>query len=167
EDGMNGVTEAQTAKTFAQPECRLLIVAEKFQTGFDQPLLHTMYVDKKLSGVNAVQTLSRLNRVHPDKEEAMVLDFANDGDEIVKSFAPYYETTLLSEETDPHLLYDLQQALSGAGVFSQTDIDEFAKRYFGNQSQDLLYAVLKPLVSRFEELDGDEQNDFRAKLTDY
>jgi type I restriction enzyme R subunit len=126
-----------------------------------------MYVDKKLSGVNAVQTLSRLNRVHPDKEETMVLDFANDADEIIESFAPYYETTLLSEETDPHLLYDLQQALSGAGVFNQTDIDEFAKRYFGDQSQDLLYAVLKPLVSRFEELQEDEQNEFRGKLTDY
>src|SRR5207244_34765 len=79
EAGMNGVSEAQTAKTFALLDYRLLVVAEKFQTGFDQPLLHTMYVDKKLSGVNAVQTLSRLNRVHPDKEETMVLDFANDG----------------------------------------------------------------------------------------
>jgi type I restriction enzyme, R subunit len=167
EAGMNGVGEAQTAKTFAQPEYRFLVVAEKFQTGFDQPLLHTMYVDKKLSGVNAVQTLSRLNRVHPDKEETVVLDFANEADEIVAAFAPYYETTLLSEETDPHLLYDLQQALSGAGLFSQTDVDEFATRYFGNQSQDLLYAVLKPLVSRFEELQEDEQNDFRAKLIDY
>jgi len=108
-----------------------------------------------------------LNRVHPDKEETMVLDFANEGDEIVDSFAPYFEATLLSEETDPHLLYDLQQALSGAGVFTRADIDEFAKRYFGNQSQDLLYAVLKPLVSRFEELDNGEQENFRAKLTDY
>jgi type I restriction enzyme R subunit len=167
EPGMNGVSEAQTAKTFAQPEYRFLVVAEKFQTGFDQPLLHTMYVDKKLSGVNAVQTLSRLNRVYPGKDETMVLDFANEGDELLAAFAPYYESTLLSEETDPHLLYDLQQALSGAGVFTQADIDEFAKRYFGSQSQDMLYAVLKPLVSRFEELDSNEQNEFRAKLTDY
>jgi type I restriction enzyme R subunit len=97
----------------------------------------------------------------------MVLDFANEADEIVAAFAPYYETTLLSEETDPHLLYDLQQALTSAGVFVQADIDEFAKRYFGDQSQDQLYAVLKPLVSRFEELQEEEQNDFRAKLTDY
>ncbi len=82
----------------------------------------------------------------------MVLDFANEGDEIVDSFAPYFEATLLSEETDPHLLYDLQQALSGAGVFTRADIDEFAKRYFGNQSQDLLYAVLKPLVRALRNL---------------
>ena len=167
ETGMNGVSEAQTAKTFAQPEYRVLVVAEKFQTGFDQPLLHTMYIDKKLSGVNAVQTLSRLNRVHPDKEETMVLDFANDADEIVASFAPYYEATLLSEATDPHLLYDLQQALCGSGVFTQADIDEFASRYFGDQSQDQLYAVLKPLVARFEELDSEEEDEFRTKLNDY
>jgi type I restriction enzyme R subunit len=167
EANMNGFSEAQTAKTFAQPDYKILIVAEKFQTGFDQPLLHTMYVDKKLSGVNAVQTLSRLNRVHPDKEETMVLDFANDADEIIEAFKPYYEATLLSEATDPNLLYDLQQALTGFGVFSQSDIDEFSTRYFGNETQDRLYAVLKPLVAKFEELDGEEQNDFRAKLTDY
>jgi type I restriction enzyme, R subunit len=167
EAGMNGVSEAQTAKTFAQPDYRFLIVAEKFQTGFDQPLLHTMYVDKKLSGVNAVQTLSRLNRVHPDKEETMVLDFANEADEIIEAFTPYYETTLLSEATDPNLLYDLQQALSAFGVFGQADVDEFAKRYFGSEPQDRLYAVLKPLVERFEELEAEEQNNFRGKLTDY
>jgi type I restriction enzyme, R subunit len=167
EANMNGFSEAQTAKTFEQPDYRFLIVAEKFQTGFDQPLLHTMYVDKKLSGVNAVQTLSRLNRVYPGKEETMVLDFANDGDEIVNAFKPYYEATLLSEETDPNLLYDLQHALSGFGVFSQNDVDEFAKQYFGNETQDRLYAVLKPLVGRFEELEPDEQDDFRSKLTDY
>jgi type I restriction enzyme R subunit len=167
EANMNGFSEAQTAKTFAQPDYRLLIVAEKFQTGFDQPLLHTMYVDKKLSGVNAVQTLSRLNRVHPGKEETMVLDFANDSDEIIAAFKPYYEATLLSEATDPNLLYDLQQALSGFGVFSKIDIDEFAKRYFGSETQDRLYAVLKPLVERFEELEAEEQNNFRSRLTDY
>jgi type I restriction enzyme R subunit len=167
EANMNGFSEAQTAKTFEQSDYRFLIVAEKFQTGFDQPLLHTMYVDKKLSGVNAVQTLSRLNRVYPGKEETMALDFANDADEIIEAFKPYYEATLLSEATDPNLLYDLQQALSGFGVFSQNDVDEFAKRYFGNETQDRLYAVLKPLVERFEELESDEQNDFRGKLTDY
>ena len=100
---MNGFSEAQTAKTFERPEYRFLIVANKFQTGFDQPLLHTMYVDKKLGGVNAVQTLSRLNRTHPEKEGTMVLDFANKADEIKAAFEPYYETTLLSEATDPNL----------------------------------------------------------------
>jgi type I restriction enzyme, R subunit len=104
EPGMNGFPEAQTARTFDRPEYRFLIVANKFQTGFDQPLLHTMYVDKKLGGVNAVQTLSRLNRTHPEKKGTMVLDFANESDEIKAAFEPYYETTLLSEATDPNLL---------------------------------------------------------------
>ena len=94
--------EAQTAGTFAGTEYRFLIAANKFQTGFDQPLLHTMYVDKKLGGVNAVQTLSRLNRTHPEKQSTMVLDFANESDEIKASFEPYYETTILSEATDPN-----------------------------------------------------------------
>ena len=110
ESGMNSagqdrvISDRQTAAEFEKPEHRFLVVASKFQTGFDQPLLHTMYVDKKLGGVNAVQTLSRLNRMHPGKPGTMVLDFANEADEIKKAFEPYYETTLLSEETDPNLL---------------------------------------------------------------
>ena len=104
EANMNGFAETQTAETFKRPEYRFLIVAEKFQTGFDQPLLHTMYVDRKLSGVHAVQTLSRLNRVHPGKEETMVLDFANEPEDIKESFEPYYDRLLLSEATDPNLL---------------------------------------------------------------
>ena len=103
ESNMNGFTETQTAKTFERLEYRFLVVANKFQTGFDQPLLHTMYVDKKLGGVNAVQTLSRLNRTHPEKKGTMVLDFENEADEIKAAFEPYYETTLLSESTDPNL----------------------------------------------------------------
>ena len=98
ESAMNGIPEAQTAKTFESPDYRFLIVANKFQTGFDQPLLQTMYVDKKLGGVNAVQTLSRLNRIHPDKIGTIVLDFENESDEIRAAFQPYFETTLLSEE---------------------------------------------------------------------
>ena len=113
ESGMNTIPEAQTARTFEIPEYRFLIVANKFQTGFDQPLLHTMYVDKKLGGVNAVQTLSRLNRIHPDKQSTMVLDFTNESDEIKASFEPYYETTILSEATDPNLLYEKQGRLGG------------------------------------------------------
>lgn len=109
EAGMNGFSENQTAEALKQPENRFLIVAEKFQTGFDQPLLYTMYVDKILSGVNAVQTLSRLNRIYPpDKEDTMVLDFANEADDIQKAFQPYYEATLLTESTDPNKLYDIK-----------------------------------------------------------
>ena len=105
ESSMNGFPEAQTAKTFERQEYRFLIAANKFQTGFDQPLLHTMYVDRKLGGVTAVQTLSRLNRtLAPQKTGTMVLDFANESDEIKAAFEPFYETTLLSEATNPNLL---------------------------------------------------------------
>ncbi|MBV5343959.1 type I restriction endonuclease subunit R, partial [bacterium] len=99
ETHMNGFSEKQTAEQFKKSENKFLIVAEKFQTGFDQPLLHTMYVDKKLAGVHAVQTLSRLNRIHPQKRDTMVLDFINHVDDIQKSFEPYFETTILSEAT--------------------------------------------------------------------
>lgn len=168
EPRMNGIPEAQTAKTFELPEYRFLIVANKFQTGFDQPLLHTMYVDKKLGGVNAVQTLSRLNRTHPDKKSTMVLDFANDADEIKAAFEDYYETTLLSEATDPNLLYEVQTRLRGFPVYTDTDLDTFAKLYFDPKTtQDRIYAVLDPLVERFNALSKDEQHDFRGELTDY
>ncbi|MEW5708627.1 MAG: hypothetical protein AB1830_06920 [Pseudomonadota bacterium] len=130
ESNMNGFPEAQTAKTFERPEYRLLIVANKFQTGFDQPLLHTMYVDKKLGGVNAVRTLSRLNRTHPEKKSTMVLDFANEAAEIQAAFEPYYETTLLSEAADPNLLYEMEQRLAAFPVYTTADIEAFAKIYF-------------------------------------
>jgi type I restriction enzyme R subunit len=110
---MNGFSDKQTAEQFNKPEYRFLIVAEKFQTGFDQPLLHTMYVDKVLSSVAAVQTLSRLNRTHPRKSETMVLDFANHADDIQRAFEPYFEATILSEGTDPNKLYDLQGGFRG------------------------------------------------------
>lgn len=168
ESGMNGFPEAQTAKMFERPEYRFLIAANKFQTGFDQPLLHTMYVDKKLGGVNAVQTLSRLNRTHPEKRSTMVLDFANEADEIKKAFEPYYETTLLSEATDPNLLYEIETRLADFGVYTEKDVQEFAKVYFNARAtQDRLYAALTPLVDRFRELSKEERADFRGLLTDY
>jgi type I restriction enzyme R subunit len=168
ESGMNGFTEAQTAKTFESSEYRFLIVANKFQTGFDQPLLHTMYVDKKLGGVGAVQTLSRLNRTHPEKKGTMVLDFANESNEIKAAFEPYYETTLLSESTDPNLLYENQTHLAAFPVYTSTDVDAFAKVYFDSKAaQDRLYAVLGPVVERFQEISEQEQREFRGQLTDY
>jgi len=169
ESNMNGFPETQTAKTFERPEYRFLIVANKFQTGFDQPLLHTMYVDKKLGGVNAVQTLSRLNRtLPPDKKGTMVLDFANEADEIKAAFEPYYETTLLSEATDPNLLYEIQTRLAAFPVYSEADVEPFAKVYFDPKAtQDQLYAVLAPVVEHFEALSPEEQHDFRGQLTDY
>ena len=168
ESSMNTIPEAQTARTFESPEYRFLVVANKFQTGFDQPLLHTMYVDKKLGGVNAVQTLSRLNRTHPEKQSTMVLDFTNESDEIRASFEPYYETTILSEATDPNLLYEKQGRLGELPVFTEADVEEFATIYFGpDPAQDRLYATLAPALERFQELDEDERHDFRGELSDY
>ena len=111
--------EQQNRRLYRSPtQYRFLIVADKFQTGYDQPLLHTMYVDKMLSGIKAVQTLSRLNRAHPLKYDTFVLDFMNDVDTIQKAFADYYRTTILSEETDPNKLHDMKAALDGAQVYS-------------------------------------------------
>lgn len=169
EAGMNGFSESQTAKTFNRDENRLLIVAEKFQTGFDQPLLHTMYVDKKLGGVNAVQTLSRLNRVHPpSKQETMVLDFANEADEIQKAFEPYYDRTILTEKTDPNLLYDLETRLEQFHFCTEQEVDRFAEIYFSPKgTQDRLFAALQPTVDRYKAATEEERSDFRGTLTDY
>jgi type I restriction enzyme R subunit len=168
EANMNGFPEGQTAKTFEGPEYRFLIVANKFQTGFDQPLLHTMYVDKKLGGVNAVQTLSRLNRTHRDKIGTVVLDFANEADEIKAAFEDYYETTLLSEATDPNLLYEVQTRLAGFPVYTEADVNDFARVYFEPRATlDQLYSALAPMVERFSQLSDEEKEDFRGQLTDY
>ena len=145
-----------------------MIVANKFQTGFDQPLLHTMYVDKKLGGVNAVQTLSRLNRIHADKPGTMVLDFANESDDIQAAFQPYYETTVLSEATDPNLLYEIQTRLKTFPMFTDEDVESFARVFFaGGTTLDQLYAALAPVVARFSVLQEGERQDFRGQVTDY
>jgi len=169
EANMNGVSERQTAGTFEQPEYRFLVVANKFQTGFDQPLLHTMYVDKKLGGVNAVQTLSRLNRIHPPhKKETMVLDFANEAEEIKEAFEPYYERTILSEATDPNLLYTLQGEVMAFDLFTEAEVEAFVAVLFDSgSSQADVYATLAPVVDRYEALDSDVQLEFRGKLGDY
>ena len=168
ESGMNGVPESQTAKTFEASECRLLIVANKFQTGFDQPLLHAMYVDKKLGGVNAVQTLSRLNRTHLDKRGTMVLDFANESDDILAAFRPYYGKTALSEAADPNLLYEIQTHLRVFPVYTDEDVKAFTRAYFGDKpTQDRLYAALAPAAERFADLRVEERRDFRGLVTDY
>ena len=174
ESGMNSagqqrvISDRQTAAAFREPEYRFLVVASKFQTGFDEPLLYAMYVDKKLGGVNAVQTLSRLNRTHLGKQGTTVLDFANDAEEIKKSFEQYYETTLLSEATDPNLLYEIQGRLSDFGVFATDDVDAFARVYFNPKAtQDRLYATLETSRQRSKELTIEERRDFRGQLTDY
>jgi type I restriction enzyme, R subunit len=168
ESNMNGFSETKTAEIFKQEPYRILIVANKFQTGFDQPLLHTMYVDKKLGGVNAVQTLSRLNRIYPGKHETMVLDFANEAEDIEKAFAPYYEKTKLSKDTDPNLLYDLQTKLASFHFYSEEDINRFATIYFDPKgTQDKLNAALAPVVERYTEAFDEDKADFKGHLTDY
>lgn len=168
EAGMNRFPEAQTAATFQRDDYRLLIVANKYQTGFDEPRLHTMYVDKKLGGVNAVQTLSRLNRIYPGKAETMVLDFANAAEEIQAAFAPYYRRTLLTEATDPNLLYDIQTRLDAFDLYSAGDVERFAAVYFDRAAtQDRLHALLEPVVARYQEASEEGQVEFRGQLTDY
>ena len=120
ESGMNGFPESQTAKRFDEPEFGVLIVAEKFQTGYDQPLLHTMFVDKMLTGLDAVQTLSRLNRIHPEKTDTFVLDFRNEADAITEAFKPWYEQTV-AIPTDPNLLHDLADALLALQVLDDAE----------------------------------------------
>jgi type I restriction enzyme, R subunit len=164
---MNGFPETQTAKAYRRVENRFLVVANKFQTGFDEPLLHTMYVDKRLGGVSAVQTLSRLNRVHPEKRETMVLDFANEAEDIQKAFQPYYEETILSEGTDPNLLYDRYDVLLEFPVFTEADVDRFAEAYYSGAGQDSIISHLVPARDRFRELTEEEQTDFRKAVLDY
>jgi type I restriction enzyme R subunit len=168
EAGMNGAPETQTRNTFERAECKFLIVAEKFQTGFDQPLLHAMYVDKKLSGVNCVQTLSRLNRTHRDKENPVVLDFANEADEIRDAFQPYYDATFLTEATDPNKLYDLKRKAEEFLLYYQQDVDAFAAVYFGaDPTQEKLRPILDVVVDRFGVADEDVQKQFRKAVTDF
>jgi len=147
-----------------QDPYRFLIVADKFQTGYDEPLLHTMYVDKKLSGIKAVQTLSRLNRAHPSKYDTFVLDFSNDSDTIKESFADFYRTTLLSEETDPNKLHDLQGDLDRAQVYSIEQIDDLVTKYISGADRDKLDPILDQCVAIYQsDLDEDNQVDFKSK----
>ncbi len=166
---MNGLPETQTAKAFGRDEYQFMVVAYKFQTGFDQPLLHTMYVDKKLAGVHAVQTLSRLNRTIPgEKDETMVLDFSNEAEEIQKAFEPYYERTILSEGTDPNQLYDLEGRLEAMGIYTPEEVENVARIYFdpkGTQGQ--VYGALAAPVDRFRDASEDAQTAFRGALNDY
>ncbi|KKP64865.1 MAG: Type-1 restriction enzyme R protein, partial [Candidatus Moranbacteria bacterium GW2011_GWF2_34_56] len=164
---MNGIPEKNTAEEFKKDGFRFLIVAEKFQTGFDQPLLSAMYVDKKLGGVSAVQTLSRLNRTHVDKEDAFVLDFVNDTEEIKEAFQPYYTTTVLSEATDPNILHNLQRDILSFKIFSEQEIDVFVEEYFNNATPAKINSFLDDIVSRFDKHLPEERQDFKSKATDY
>ena len=161
---LNGFSSSLIADRIQEDPYRFLVCADKFQTGYDEPLLHTMYVDKPLSGVKAVQTLSRLNRAHPKKHDAFVLDFANDTDTIEDAFADYYRTTVLAEETDPDKLHDLKAALDGYQVYTPTQVDELVERYLSGADRDRLDPILDACVSLYRaELDEDGQVDFKGK----
>ena len=174
EVGLNGgIRETALAEEFKADQYRILIAANKFQTGFDQPLLHTMYVDKRLADVQAVQTLSRLNRVCPGKEDTFVLDFVNQADEIERAFKPYYEQTIVAETAEPNRLYELQHQLESAMVFSEAEVKGFCnvfytpkeKRTVTDQAQ--LNGFLNPGVDRFRALPEEKQDEFRSALKAY
>ena len=160
-------------ETFERDDYRVLLVAEKYQTGFDQPLLQTLYVVKKLAGVQAVQTLSRLNRMSPGKARTLVLDFANEEADIYTAFKPYYEATPIGENADPHRLSELQHKLLEWAIFAPDDVNAFAeiwyrgKRDHSATDHRVMNAVLDAVVQRFKEKTEAEQDEFRGQLTAY
>jgi type I restriction enzyme R subunit len=160
-----GLKEKELPDTFAKPEFRLLLVAEKYQTGFDQPLLHTMYVDKRLAGIQAVQTLSRLNRTHPLKDDTFVLDFVNDPTEIQEAFKQYYEGSVMGEEVDPDRLYEVKAELDEQGIYLQVEVDEFSRIFFAPKRRQspgdhkAMNAVLDQAVARFKTLQENEEEE--------
>ena len=163
EASLNGFPSAQIAGQFQEDPYRFLVCADKFQTGYDEPLLHTMYVDKTLSSIKAVQTLSRLNRAHPKKHDVFVLDFLNDADTICDAFASYYRATILADETDPNKLHDLQTSLDRAQVYSDEQIDDLVGRYLGGAQRDQLDPILDACVAAYKtDLDEDGQVEFKG-----
>lgn len=164
EASLNGFSSSLIPEKIVEDPYRFLIAADKFQTGYDEPLLHTMYVDKPLSGIKAVQTLSRLNRAHPQKHDTFVLDFMNDADTIEAAFADYYRTTILSEETDPNKLHNLKADLDAGQVYSPAQVDDLVKLYLSGADRDKLDPILDACVATYnEQLDEDGQVDFKGK----
>ncbi|MBK1619313.1 restriction endonuclease subunit R [Lamprobacter modestohalophilus] len=169
----DGLAERELPETFERDDYRVLLVAEKYQTGFDQPLLQTMYVVKRLSGVQAVQTLSRLNRIAPGKSRTFVLDFINQEDDIYRAFKPYYETTPIGENADPHRLSELQHRLLEWAIFTAADVSAFAaiwyrpKRDHSARDHQAMHAVLDAVVQRFQDREDEDREQFRGQLTAY
>ena len=169
ENGMNMLPPGvRTEDAFKDPQYRILIVANKFQTGYDEPLLQTMYVDKKLEGLQCVQTLSRLNRVAPGKTDVLVLDFVNDPEQVQEAFQQYYGTTTLVEETDPNKIYDLQRLLVSFELYDAETIEEFCRIFYSpNQPDELLQGILDGVVEEWSELVENEREKFRSALQSY
>lgn len=173
EVGINKIKESELPKKFHSGDYQVLLVAEKYQTGFDEPLLHSMFVDKKLSGVKAVQTLSRLNRTCQGKEDTFVLDFVNSAEDIQKAFEPYYETTSISEVTDPNLVYDLGYKLEEFRIYWDSEVEGFAKVFFkpnkrqSNIDFGKLNSFVDPAVDRYRAKEADEQDEFKSTLAKF
>jgi type I restriction enzyme R subunit len=172
-DMNGGIKEKDLPDAFASPEYQVLLVAEKYQTGFDQPLLHTMYVDKRLSGIQAVQTLSRLNRIHPLKDDTFVLDFVNKPEEIQEAFKQYFDGAVMGEEVDSDRLYELQSELDASGIYLQSEVTEFARIFFAPKRRQspgdhkAMNAVLDQARARFVQLQTQEAEEaelWRGKL---
>lgn len=164
---LNGFPDAKIPSTLKSDPYRILIVADMFQTGFDEPLLHTMYVDKMLYDIKAVQTLSRLNRCHPKKHDTFVLDFANKPEIIQSSFSTYYRTTLLSGETDPNKLYDLIATMEGYQVYSQEQADRLVNLYLDGADRDKLDPILDACAALYKMLDTEDQIKFKSSAKSF
>ena len=162
ESTVNGFPSNQIEKEFKKEPYRFLVVADKFQTGYDEPLLHTMYVDKALSDIKAVQTLSRLNRAHPQKFDTFVLDFANETEVIQKSFERYYRTTILSGETDPNKLYDLISTMKQHQVYNDGEVNTFVELYLNGAERDKLDYILDTCTAIYNDLEEDGQIAFKS-----
>ena len=162
ESNLNGFPSSQIDKRITEDPYRILICADKFQTGYDEPLLHTMYVDKTLAGIKAVQTLSRLNRARPNKAETFVLDFMNDSDTIREAFSDYYRTTILADETDPNKLHDLKASLSNDQIYTTEQVDQLVQRWLGGEDRDKLDPTLDSCVELYLQLDEDGQVEFKG-----
>lgn len=172
EVGMNeGIKEKELPEKFGSEEYQVLLVAEKYQTGFDQPLLHTMYVDKRLAGIQAVQTLSRLNRKTVGKEDTFVLDFVNEREEIFDAFKPYYEATPIGEDVDPHKMYELQAQLDAYHVYYKQDVEAFCQLYFQPKESPAVHAKMNAIretaIERYKLLTEEEQEQFKGLLVSF
>jgi len=169
ENSMNELPAKKSIENaFSEEPYKILIVANKYQTGFDEPLLHTMYVDKMLNGITAVQTLCRVNRIlPPHKNDTLIFDFANKTEVIQKAFQPYYEATYLEEGTDPHKLYELEEKLLDYQVFDQSDVDTFVKAWKKEEPQPKLHNILSPVVDEFKKKNKKEQVGFKKTLRRY
>ena len=167
ETSLNGFSDKETTEKFKQDKYRILIVADKYQTGYDEPLLHTMYVDKPLNDVKAVQTLSRLNRSAKYKIDTCVIDFANQPEHIMEAFQPYYKETKLEEETDPNKLHNLLSLLDSKYVYEEDEVDNFVELFLNNSPRSSIDSIVDKCVERYISLSEDDQVEFKSGVKSF